>query len=163
MPTGKNKFIVQQCCGTCTQAAGLSAAIAKKYPSLNPYKSRVPIGRTHTATMETRNQPGTAKLFTDPTTQTNMICLFGQYGTGKPSQYKDSFITMDDSAATRETYFKQALEDMARQIPSNSTLYIPYGIGCGLAGGNWTNYERMLKEFSTNHPDITITVVKLKE
>jgi hypothetical protein len=27
-------------------------------------------------------------------------------------------------------------------------IAFPYGIGCGLAGGNWKRYEEMIEEFA---------------
>ena len=37
------------------------------------------------------------------------------------------------------------------------SIAIPYGIGCGLAGGNWLTVKRILSEvFADSNVDVTI-------
>lgn len=38
----------------------------------------------------------------------------------------------------------------------------PYGIGCGLAGGNWEEYRTVLEEFAEANPQYAIVIVKKK-
>jgi hypothetical protein len=160
MPTGEQKYIVQQCCCTGTAVAGLSSAIAKKWPTLNPYKKRTPIGRTRTATFNSRPEPGTAEILKHG--PVNLVCLYGQYAPGKGGLYEDDETEpYEDYKNTREGFFQSALQDMKTKINADSTLYIPHGIGCGLAGGKWENYEKMLQKFSHENPAYNIVVVKL--
>jgi hypothetical protein len=171
MPTGDGNYIVQQCCCTCTKPAGLSEAIAKKWgtdefqklnPALNPYAGRKPVGRTRTATVETRDKIASARLLHDEENDVNVICLFAQYGPGKPSAYEDDYVTADDTAAARLRYFSKALAKMTAIVPAGSTLYVPYGIGSGLAGGKWADYEAALREFARAHPEYKMVVVHKK-
>ena len=56
-----------------------------------------------------------------------------------------------DSKSDRENYFGQCLRKMAElQVmkSSKTSVACPYGIGCGLAGGDWSVYMRMIKDFS---------------
>ena len=155
-------YIVQQCCCVSTYTAGLSQAIAKKWPALNPYKSRKAIPGTRRATLETRAEPGTAAILRSGSA--NLVCLYGQYGPGKPSLYEDAEIEpYDDGPKARLGFFKWALEDMSSTIEDGSTLYFPHGIGCGLAGGNWAAYKSALVVFARTHPSYNVVVVKLKK
>ena len=158
-------YIVQQCCCVSTYTAGLSQAIAKKWPALNPYKSRKAIPGTRRATLETRAEPGTAAIlrFANGISAANLVCLYGQYGPGKPGVYHDDEIEpYDDSAKARLGFFKWALEDMSSTIEDGSTLYFPHGIGCGLAGGDWDAYKSALVVFARTHPSYNVIVVRLK-
>ena len=149
--TSANAFLFQQCCCTSTRTAGLSQAIAKKWPALNPYKKRKPIGRSYTATPDTCAEPGTAELLTSG--DVNLVCLYAQYSPGKPSAA--------ETAAMRLTYFKDALEEATTLIPEGSTLYFPYGIGCGLAGGKWEQYYAAIQVFARLHNSYSVVIVKL--
>jgi hypothetical protein len=158
IPSGTKNYIVQQCCCICTKPAGLSAAIATKWKELNPYKDRKPIGRRHTATLETRDKPGTASLLTSG--DVKLISLFAQYSPGKPKTYKDEFEEVVDTAVARRNYFQQSLLAMKDLIKNHSNLYFPYGIGCGLAGGKWELYEKMIRDFAKENPQYNIIIVK---
>ncbi len=92
----------------------------------------------------------------------NVICLFAQYGPGKPSAYEDDYVTADDTTAARLRYFAKALTKMTAIVPAGSTLYVPYGIGSGLAGGKWTDYEAALREFARAHTEYKMVVVHKK-
>lgn len=167
VPSGIGKYIVHQCCCICTKTAGLSAAIAAKWSALNPYKTRKAIGRTHTAMADTRDEPGTALLLTSG--GVNLISLFAQYSPGKPKNYTDGDVNVNDTASARRSYFQQSLLAMKDIIGSESggdgsgvavTLYFPYGIGCGLAGGKWELYEKMIRDFGKENPQYNIVIVK---
>ena len=54
----------------------------------------------------------------------------------------------DDSYENRKLWFKNCLE-ILDENPYNRVA-MPYGIGCGLAGGKWSEYKKMLDECSTN-------------
>jgi hypothetical protein len=175
---GKGSYIVQQCCCVSTYTAGLSAAIARKWPALNPYKTRRAVvqpvrqnqapqmrsvGKSRRATLNTRDSPGTAEVFSIGGGVVNLVCLYAQYGPGKPSIYEDAEVQpFADTADARLKFFKDALEDAATMIKDeNPTLYFPYRIGCGLAGGNWPTYHAALKIYARTHPEYNVVIVKL--
>ena len=176
-PTGNGNYIVQQTCCTCLKPAGLSEAIAKKWgtdemiklnPKLNPYAGRKgykdqTLGKI-IATPETRDKPATVRLLHDDAEDVNVICLFAQYGPGKPTvDYEDDHVQANDGPEARLTYFKKALAKIPKVAPDGSTLYFPYGIGCGLAGGNWKLYEPALRDFAAAHKQYKVVVVHMPE
>ncbi len=140
MPIGPGHYMVQQCCCSGTVVAGLSSAIAKKWPALHPYKKRVPMGKSHRATEASCSSPGTVDCFVDPVSGAQVLCIYGQYAPGKPAG--------SDSREARLAWFASGLAKIPTMIPEGSTLYIPYGIGCGLAGGHWPSYYKALCDFA---------------
>ena len=163
MPTGDGHYMVQQCCCTCTKPAGLSEVIAKKWPALDPYADRKPIGRSRRATLETRDRFGGARLIHDEENDVNLICLYAQYGPGKASTYEDDEVEpLDDGPSRRLTMFKKALTKIPSITPAGSHLYFPHGIGSGLAGGKWENYLAAIQDFSEAHRDYKVVIVHKK-
>ncbi len=163
MPTGDGHYMVQQCCCTCTKPAGLSEVIAKKWPALNPYADREPIGRSRRATLETRDKFGSARLIHDEENDVNLICLYAQYGPGKPKLYEDEEVEpLDDGPSKRLAMFKKALTKIPSIAPAGSHLYFPHGIGSGLAGGKWESYLSAIQDFSEAHRDYKVVIVHKK-
>ena len=153
-------YIVQQCCCTACRPHGLSKAIADRFPHGNVYAKRKPVApRRNTACPEDRPQPGTTLIVGNGTNERYIACLFGQMAMGLPGKYEAFGIP--DKGTDREKYFSQSLEHLSKQIPASSTLAFPYKIGCGLAGGNWSNYEKILTEWEQQHIGYTIVLYKL--
>ena len=44
-------------------------------------------------------------------------------------------------------------------LPELESVAFPYGIGCGLAGGNWEEYQAMLEEFANMVYPARVTLV----
>ena len=154
--TADTEYIVQQNCCTAIKAHGLSKAIADKWPDINPYKDRKKIaGKRNWAIVESRPAPGTIAILS------HVICAFAQYCHGKPGAYKDMELNTADSSDDRLRYFTQCLELIAELTPRPKSVGFPYKIGCGLAGGSWTKYERILKSWSDAHSDIDVKVYQL--
>ena len=40
------------------------------------------------------------------------------------------------------------------------SIAFPEQIGCGLAGGDWGAYERMLEEFADANPDVRVYICR---
>lgn len=148
-------YIVQQCCCTSVKPSGLSAAIAERWASLNPYASRRRL-KYNWAMPEDRPRPGTIQVLEHP--ERRVICIFGQYAQGKPGAYKDA-VVVPDTAEDRLTYFKQGLAEIAARAPQS--VAFPYKIGCGLAGGNWKAYEAALQDWAKQNPSIRVSVYQL--
>ncbi len=115
-------FLVQQCNCTGKRVMGLSQQINNKF-GVNPYKRKVD------------DKPGTYKLFN------KIVCLFAQINPGKPSK--------DDSKSMRLQWFKESLELF--MIENKGSIAISYKIGCGYGGGDWNNYEKIIKEMGEKY------------
>ena len=118
------------------------------------------------AVPEDRATLGDVDLRCPPTGQAGpkVLNLFAQWELGAPGKYtrvKPS--PPSDSAATREHAFKNCLLKIGALTGTNrpSSIAFPHNIGCGLAGGTWKNYERMLKQFATSNPDIEVVVCRV--
>jgi O-acetyl-ADP-ribose deacetylase (regulator of RNase III) len=159
--TATEDYIVQQTCCTACRAHGLSEAIAAQFPHGNPYKIRKPVApRKNFACLEDRGKPGTCLILGDGTPEKRWVaCLMGQVAMGKPGVY-DS-VGLPDSREDRERYFQAALEDLASRIPEKSSLAFPWKIGCGLAGGNWCVYQKILETWCSRNPGFRVTLYQL--
>lgn len=122
--------------------AGIALQINNKYPiTTKKYKKFV---------AETREEEllGQCQIVPTEVDGKQVANLFGQlrYGTGRrQTNYK----------ALENALFQ--LKDYAEQ--NNLSVGVPYGIGCGLAGGGWDIVERIIKDVFNDYP---ITVVRLR-
>jgi hypothetical protein len=160
---GKNTYIIQQCNCICTKPAGLAKDIGDVFPYAQPYSlpHRTPSSNPKISIEKDRDIPGTYKLFPNKNNEDDpiVVALFGQYDIGKVGKFygirpKD----FDDSTENREKWFKQSLTSFGDYIKNkfNSdkikiNAYIPYNIGCGMAGGKWENYLNMINEFNETY------------
>ena len=140
-------IIVHQCNCTTTSAAGLAKHIFEKYPSANTYKMP-----------RFRRQVGTCNLFS---TNEKNVMVANLNAQNRPGQAR-----ADETLEQRLVWFDMALADLARQVhefsePAERTIYFPYGIGCGLAGGTWHEYLSRIDEFAKSNPSFRISIVKL--
>lgn len=76
-------------------------------------------------------------------THDNRFCvnLFAQDGYGRDKQYTDY------------NAFNKCLEELAMELGTADPNYVvafPYGIGCGLAGGDWHVISLLLKNFAAS-------------
>ena len=53
----------------------------------------------------------------------------------------------DDTYQNRKKWFQECLDILDEN--NYGTVAMPYGIGCGLAGGKWAEYKKMLEECQT--------------
>ena len=130
------EYIVHQVNSKTTKGAGLSAAVFKKFPYADVYKDG------------TRRIPGEIIIRKD------IINLVGQDTPGKPKK--------NETAKKREKWFEEGLEKI-EEIPDLESVAFPYGIGSGLAGGNWENYQKMINKFAKSNPDIKVVIYKLDD
>lgn len=142
----KEKYIVQQCnCLTIT-SHGLSKAIATRFPWGNPYKNRRKL-TNNCAIIEDRDIPGSIRVLQSSDTNDKVIvCMFAQWGPGKPLTFKSYPNYQIDTYDNRIKWFKECLEKL-KDIGAIE-LAFPWMIGCGLAGGDWTLYKKLIEDFS---------------
>jgi hypothetical protein len=156
-------YIVHQCCCTACKPHGLSATLAAAFPHSNIYALRKPIapGRNFSRP-EDRPTAGTAKILGNGSTERYVAALFGQVAMGTPGRY--NACGLPDSAIDRQKYFKSALDDLSKQISlqeQTASLAFPYKIGCGLAGGDWGIYSKLLETWSLENPSLTIVLYRV--
>ena len=150
-------YIVQQCCCTALKPYGLSAAIATRWPTVNPYNGRRRL-RYNWAKLEDRPLPGTIQVLEEAGRE--VICLFGQYTHAKPGVYDDPAMTgTPDTYDDRLRYFQMGLEEITKLRPKS--VAFPFKIGCGLAGGDWKKYKQAIDEWAARNPDIQVVIYKL--
>ena len=150
-------FILQQLNCLCVKPHGLSKTISDKYPHGKIYEARQKEYRRNLAVEKDRDDPGSVIVsFPSPSNKLRpiIIGLFGQYDFGK-SYYKNNRPILDppESNQLREIWFQSCLNTFRNWLVDNNydndntRIGLPYGIGCGLAGGNWNTYHPMIKNF----------------
>ena len=77
--------------------------------------------------------------------------LFAQDNYGRTGVYTDY-------KALEKCFVK--VHDIAKE--HKLTVYLPYGIGCGLAGGDWEKVEKLINKIFGG-TDVQCTIVKLKK
>lgn len=140
-------FICHQCNCVTTTPYGLSAQIFQKFPYANTYAQRIsnPSSRNF-ARLDTQSVPGTIDV------TGKVINIYAQYGPGKPNSFNDTY-------EQRKTWFKNCLNHIATLKPKS--LAFPYNIGCGLAGGVWSEYEAMLTVFARENSETQLVLYKI--
>jgi O-acetyl-ADP-ribose deacetylase (regulator of RNase III) len=128
------QYIAHQCNCYSKRGAGLASAIFKAFPWADVYSSRSERGNDASLF-------GSITVHGDPKRKERyVINIYSQLKPGKPSPGRDS-------AASRLEAFRKALNQIARSHELES-IGFPYGIGCGLAGGDWEEYESILEGFA---------------
>lgn len=121
-------YIVHQCNCVTKRGKGLSYTLFNAFPDANIYKLRTE-----------NSKPGTIDV------RGKVINLFGQVNPGHAGHYRDTEVD-------RLAYFKSCIEELRKL---DGSFAFPYKIGCGLAGGDWSSYEPMIRSLSRTH-DVTI-------
>lgn len=129
----KDQCIIHQ--GNCesSYAKGLAKSIFDKFPYADVY-SRV---RTPGTCIIVK--PEDVKSSNNQSHKPVVACIFGQCNRGKPSA--------TDSYEQRKKWFSEGLEHFHKQASDIKSIAIPWGIGCGLAGGEWEDYLRLIIDF----------------
>jgi O-acetyl-ADP-ribose deacetylase (regulator of RNase III) len=145
----KEKFICQQCNCVTMLSHGLSAAIAKRYPWADVYAHRK--RRTRNCTSEP-SIPGTILIVEcgDRGVINFMAQYFpGAHGYNQHGQHYSALgLTGSDNHGDRIGFFQQCL-DKLDALNLVEAVAMPMYIGCGLAGGNWAVYSKMLEACTT--------------
>lgn len=150
----QEEYIVQQCNCIGTRTNGLSRQIALRFPHADPYRWKHPLTPGgFIAIQEDRHTPGEIEVLGDKSKgERPVICMFAQVGPGRPySTCNSTGIYGIDNHDARSLWFARCLENIVKEV-NPSSLAFPYGIGCGLAGGDWQNvYNPILQRFSQRH------------
>jgi O-acetyl-ADP-ribose deacetylase (regulator of RNase III) len=123
------RFICHQCNCVMKGTRGLATAMFDRFPYADAYQQR---GKK-------KSTPGTIQICGNGVTQRFVVNMFAQITGGKPK--------VNDSAARRLSLFRACLGELAK-VPDLHSVAFPYLIGCGMAGGNWAQYQAELERFA---------------
>jgi O-acetyl-ADP-ribose deacetylase (regulator of RNase III) len=144
-------YLVHQCNCRTTRAWGLAYSLFGSFPHADTYT--VP-SDPKLAPMPPKRVPGTLTLHGGPGTDLRgVINLYGQDAPGKAS-------VAAETKAQRLTWFTNALLQLA-DVPNLKSVAFPHGIGCGLAGGSWAQYEAALETFVALVPKTEVYIVQM--
>jgi O-acetyl-ADP-ribose deacetylase (regulator of RNase III) len=145
----KEKYILQQCNCLTVRSHGLSKTLADKWEWADVYKNRRSLNNRNLAIESDRDEPGTIKILSSPDEDKMVICLFGQWAPSQPQKYKSYPKYEIDTYDNRKKWFKMCLDEIGEL--DIDVVAVPWQIGCGLAGGNWSEYKEMLEEFEEKY------------
>ncbi|GBF93535.1 hypothetical protein Rsub_06255 [Raphidocelis subcapitata] len=128
-------------------ARGVAAALFARFPWSDVYARRA---RGSGA----RDAPGSIAVRGDGGARRWVVAVFGQVGPGKPRSKGQ------DTAARRLEYFEQGLRALARLEGAESFAF-PHLVGCGLAGGEWRDYEAALERFAGDVAPRPVVIYRL--
>ena len=157
--SGAEQVVCQQLNCLTTKPHGLSASLARRYPYSNVYAMRKQsLAINNRCTRDSEGIPGTAN-FCNGLRGPIVAGLFAQHDFGRPGTRTPCH---QDSAEMRRVWFASALQDVRSFMIKHNlkSIGIPYMIGCGLAGGDWEVYRKMLDEFAKDAP-FTVRLYRL--
>lgn len=138
----------------CVKPHGLSQTLADAFPFANHYGSRQAVGKRNLA----RDPPVLGSI--DMCTQDDQIVigLVAQRDYGKPNRGRDGRSTLTDTREDRLEWFEQALRRAVHAIECAKLpeLALPMRVGCGLGGGYWHAYKRVIDAV---HDDSCVDIV----
>lgn len=152
--------IVQQCNCISTYPKGLAEAVEREL-GVCPYRRRRPAGRgSGAAVAEDHSLPGTVDFVAvegRPGRPRYVACLYGQVSPGRARG--------GERASDRLRWFIEGLERVAEWMGERDlrTVALPWQIGCGWGGGSWDEYEAAIREWSSAHEDLEVSVVRLPQ
>lgn len=161
--SSKETFLIHQCNCVSKYAAGVAYSIFKKYPYSNIYEKRTYVdspgetmikGDIPTIEHDANINPKHRRLIA------NLLSQYYPGGSSKRFTHEGEI----DTKEQRKLWFYMCLKNIAIFCDENPTLKrelaVPYGIGCGLAGGNWPEYYKILETFAKDY-SFDIVIYKL--
>lgn len=141
--SSKEQYVAHQCNCVTSYAKGLAEIIFKKWSYADCYSIRWE-----------NDKPGTIEIRGDGKENRYIINMFAQVNPGKPTNKDD----LRDGEQVRKTYFIECMKRINELNPESVAM--PWGIGCGLAGGDWDFYKKVIDKFSER---FSIVLYKLPE
>ena len=146
----KEPYVAQQCnCNTVT-ARGLSSGIAKRWKHGDVYSAR---SKKSANTAQDPDEPGTVVITRAEVDEAGvpvLLHLMAQWTPGKLGSSNRYYPkTYQDTRVNREQWFQDCLDAIDDYVRPPDTVAMPYLIGCGLAGGKWETYQKMLEKCKT--------------
>lgn len=138
-------------------AKGVAQAIFQKFPYADLYalRGRNPDAYPEPGAVHIAMPPDKTRFNIHSPEQPLVFNLLGQHKPGKPKQF--GF----DSPETRARWMKQCLSIVGSEVRvlGIPEIAFPYGMGSGLAGGEWSVYRRLLIDFESNGTAVTLMVL----
>ena len=154
--------------------------LSMEFNYANPYQHRIIGPYPNLAAAQCRPQPGSIEILQPPTGRNgpSIACLYSQYKMGRhDSTYYLNCTKVDehyrhmslykDTYPHRLDYFNCCLNKLVKKLvymPSIDTIVLPKFIGCGMAGGEWYDYEEIISRFclllKKYRPDVNIYIVQ---
>ena len=139
----KETYLCHQCNCVSFRSAHLAKDVFNRFPYANVYREHI---------NGCEDEPGTILIRGNGEDKRFVVAMFGQLLPGKSRRpYDKDYEDCDD---LRLLFFQDclnALQDL--EIPG--TFAMPYGIGCGAAGGDWKEYYKLIEEFA-QYKDVTL-------
>jgi len=139
------QYIAHQCNCVTNRSAHLSRAVFSAFPYADVYSLRTQ-----------PDELGTIKIKGNGEDQRWVINMFGQYFPGVCKYPNGS----KDNPNLRKQSFQKCLDKIS-EIKDLESIAFPYGIGCGAAGGNWEEYEKMISDFAKKNFLTDVYIVRL--
>ena len=90
-----------------------------------------------------------------------VINLFGQNVPGKIERDDSNRkLSIPATKSLRLKWFDSAVKEIAK-IKDLDSVAFPYEIGCGLAGGDWSEYRKRILNLARSRPDVRVVIVRL--
>jgi len=151
-------FVMQitNCCATV--ARGMNAFYNRRWPWSNVYahRPRDPARRNCTTMPDI---PGTVVKQRPARAEDGpiILCLMAQWVPGRPGHFSNWYPPRDDSSINRLAWFRQCIRALENDREITDRIAVPHRIGCGMGGGDWAEYERVLQRST-----LRFVVYKLK-
>lgn len=127
---------------------GVAGQIARKYPHVRQEYFKL--------YYENQKQPNVSLLGTyqsvKATDALTIVNLFGQY------EYRSS--VKDKRVLTDYVAFERGLRKLNQDVPKDIPIYLPYGIGCGLANGNWNVVHKIISKVFKHRDNVFIVQLR---
>ena len=147
----QEQYLCHQVNSVTSKAAQLAKSVFSAFPYADIYSKRATLPKVPLES----ELPGNIIICGNGLEQRYIINMVGQYYPGKP-RYPDG---SRDGYQVRQVYFQQCLERIAA-IPDLQSIALPFNIGCGLAGGDWNIYRKMIKIFAESVPQVSVRVYR---
>ena len=118
-------------------ASGVAGQIRAKYPeAFRAYSERCDGRRSRDDPLEMLGRTQFVRCGDGVT----VINMFSQEGYGR-----------DGGQYTDYEAFRSCLREIHNAVPADAVIAMPYGIGCGLGGGDWNIIFELIKEELSDH------------
>ena len=123
---------------------GLAHSVFSEWPQANSYNGTAKRGKIgHNIIIQVSARP-----------DKYVVNLNGQIYPGKPK-------FPGDSTEDRVKYFTKAIKRLMSKLSPGDSVAFPNRIGCGLAGGKWSTYRKIIKDTAAEYPGVAVYIVKM--